>query len=380
MWNSWRARAMATFSKRYGFTPTAPITVEIYPNHDDFAVRTAGLPGIGLLGVTFGDVVAMDSPSGRKSGDFHWGSTLWHEMAHVFTLSVPRTSRAALAERGLVGIRGVDHWPDAGRGHRIHRCSTPSSPASCCPSRAWTKGFMRPTYENQVQISYKQAGLVCLFADQRWGFAEGGAVPARLQRRSRPRRRPCVRVFEVEPEQFDKEFDAFMKQRFAAYIADPKRWTELMRRGRTDARGAQLGRRARCGAGRHPDASRIHRATAVPTRCWPRPSMRAGNDAARHRGAGSSGARPAAGILPACASSARCCWPPQRNRATRGRSAGRGELCRSAVRGRARPSWATLLLAQRQGNARRCANTRCCWRCSRWTPPPRTSAWPVPIA
>ena len=28
--------------------------IEIYPNHDDFAVRIAGLPGIGLLGVTFG--------------------------------------------------------------------------------------------------------------------------------------------------------------------------------------------------------------------------------------------------------------------------------------------------------------------------------------
>ena len=31
-------------------------------------------------------------------------------------------------------------------------------------------GFMRPTYESQVQMSYQQAGLVCLFAEQRWGF------------------------------------------------------------------------------------------------------------------------------------------------------------------------------------------------------------------
>jgi tetratricopeptide (TPR) repeat protein len=79
--------SIATFSKRYGYTPAEPVTVEFYPNHDDFAVRTAGLPGIGLLGVTFGHVVAMDSPSSRKTSEFHWGSTLWHEMAHVFTLS-----------------------------------------------------------------------------------------------------------------------------------------------------------------------------------------------------------------------------------------------------------------------------------------------------
>ena len=62
------------------------MTLELYPDHDDFAVRVAGLAGIGLLGVTFGYVVAMDSPSGRAAGEFHWGSTLWHEMAHVFTL------------------------------------------------------------------------------------------------------------------------------------------------------------------------------------------------------------------------------------------------------------------------------------------------------
>jgi cellulose synthase operon protein C len=78
--------AIDTFAKRYRFTPKQPITVELYPNHDDFAVRVGGLPGIGLLGVTFGYLLAMDSPSGRATGDFHWGSTLWHEMAHVFTL------------------------------------------------------------------------------------------------------------------------------------------------------------------------------------------------------------------------------------------------------------------------------------------------------
>ena len=32
------------------------------------------------------------------------------------------------------------------------------------------EGFLRPSYENQVQISYMQAGLICLFAEQRWGF------------------------------------------------------------------------------------------------------------------------------------------------------------------------------------------------------------------
>ena len=79
-------RTIETYSKRYGFELKEPVIVELYPDHDDFAVRIAGLPGIGLLGVTFGYLVAMDSPTGRADADFHWGTTLWHEMAHVFTL------------------------------------------------------------------------------------------------------------------------------------------------------------------------------------------------------------------------------------------------------------------------------------------------------
>ena len=62
--------------------------VEVYPDHEDFAVRTLGMPGLGALGVTFGYSIAMDSPSGRKPGSFHWASTLWHEMSHVFTLTM----------------------------------------------------------------------------------------------------------------------------------------------------------------------------------------------------------------------------------------------------------------------------------------------------
>ena len=79
-------RTIQEYSKRYAFELKEPVVVELYPEHDDFAVRTSGLPGIGLLGVTFGYLVAMDSPTGRSDSDFHWGTTLWHEMAHVFTL------------------------------------------------------------------------------------------------------------------------------------------------------------------------------------------------------------------------------------------------------------------------------------------------------
>ena len=61
----------------------------MFPKHDDFAVRTLGLPGmIGALGACFGRVVTLDSPTAREPGTFNWGETLWHEMAHVITLQL----------------------------------------------------------------------------------------------------------------------------------------------------------------------------------------------------------------------------------------------------------------------------------------------------
>ena len=81
--------SLATLEKRYQFEAQGPILVEMFPKHDDFAVRTLGLPGmIGALGACFGRVVTLDSPKARPPGDFNWGETLWHEMAHVITLQM----------------------------------------------------------------------------------------------------------------------------------------------------------------------------------------------------------------------------------------------------------------------------------------------------
>jgi len=82
-------QALSTLAARYEFTPRGPILIEIFPKHDDFAVRTVGLPGmIGALGVCFGRVVTMDSPRARPPGEFQWEATLWHELAHVITLQM----------------------------------------------------------------------------------------------------------------------------------------------------------------------------------------------------------------------------------------------------------------------------------------------------
>jgi tetratricopeptide (TPR) repeat protein len=102
--------ALRKLSASYQFTPKGPILVEIFPIHDDFAVRNLGLPGlVGALGACFGRVVSMDSPKAKAPGTFSWQATLWHELAHVVTLQmskqrVPRwlTEGISVYEEGRV--------------------------------------------------------------------------------------------------------------------------------------------------------------------------------------------------------------------------------------------------------------------------------------
>ena len=209
---------IATFSRRYNFKLQEPVTVEMYPDHDDFAVRVAALPGIGLLGVTFGYVVAMDSPSGRASGDFHWGSTLWHELAHVFTLEatdhrVPRwlSEGISVFEEWRTGpTPGVVVPPDV---------ITALNEDRFLPVSDLDSGFIRPAYPNQIQVSYVQAGLICLFVEQRWGFDRLSALLHQFDRADVTTAAAVQAAFKMAPADFDKEFDAFLHSRYGALLA-----------------------------------------------------------------------------------------------------------------------------------------------------------------
>src|SRR5207237_3497533 len=79
-------QALDTLSKKYQFTPKGPFLIEIFPKHDDFAVRNVGLPGmIGALGACFGRVVTMDSPQPRPPGELKGAGTPRTELAPIIS-------------------------------------------------------------------------------------------------------------------------------------------------------------------------------------------------------------------------------------------------------------------------------------------------------
>jgi tetratricopeptide (TPR) repeat protein len=219
-------RIIATYDKKYKMKLTGPVQVEVYPDHEDFAVRTMGMPGLGALGVTFGQVVAMDSPSARKPGDFNWGSTLWHEMSHVYILSatngrVPRwfTEGVAVHEETQVSPEWGDRVsPDILVAIRDKKL---------LPIAKLDRGFIFPDYPAQVVVSYFEAGSICDYINSHWG--EGkllDMIHSYAQRKTTPE--VIQADLGVSPGTFDKQYLEWINQRYGKMATSFDEWRKAL--------------------------------------------------------------------------------------------------------------------------------------------------------
>ena len=219
--------SIQAFTERYQFELEEDVVVELYPEHDDFAVRTLGLPGIGLLGVAFGYLVAMDSPSGSREGEFHWGTTLWHEIAHIFTLEATGNLVPRWFSEGVSVFEEWSTGPLPGR-HIPVRVLEAMADDRFLPVAELDGGFMRPTYEGQVIVSYTQAGLLCQYIAREWGqqglvdmlngFADGLSTAGAIRE-----------GLGVAPEDLDRGFREFLEAEFRATLDGLEEWREFTR-------------------------------------------------------------------------------------------------------------------------------------------------------
>jgi tetratricopeptide (TPR) repeat protein len=149
--------AIKTLSARYNFTPTGPIYVEVFPDHDDFAVRNLGLPGmIGALGACFGHVVTMDSPKARPPGTFSWEATLWHELAHVITLQMSKQRIPRWLTEGISVYEEGRQRPEWGRDMEV-TFARAMDKGKVLKLRDLNAGFTRP---DTITLAYYEASLL----------------------------------------------------------------------------------------------------------------------------------------------------------------------------------------------------------------------------
>lgn len=218
------ARATTVYEKKYGLKLPRPVEIEVYPDHEDFAVRTMGMPGLGALGVTFGLSVAMDSPSGKKPGSYHWASTLWHEMSHVYVLTatnmrVPRwfTEGIAVHEETAANPEWGDRLtPEVLRAIRENKL---------LPVATLDRGFMRPSFPAQIIISYFQAGQIIDYINGKHGWPKVMAMMKAFAARQTTAQ-VFAGVLGIKDEEFDREFLAWLKAQQKTPLENFDRWAK----------------------------------------------------------------------------------------------------------------------------------------------------------
>jgi len=158
-------QAFADMVKRYGFTPTTPVVVELFQNADHYSVRTIGLPNLGALGVCFGQVITAMSPS---VGDINWSMVLWHELSHVFAIQLSNSRVPRWFTEGLSEYETVLARPEWRRENDADVWAAMED--HVLPSLAELNyGFMKPSMQ-EVTVAYHTSSLAVEYLAQTYGF------------------------------------------------------------------------------------------------------------------------------------------------------------------------------------------------------------------
>jgi tetratricopeptide (TPR) repeat protein len=145
-----------------------PTLIELFPHHEQFGVRTTGLPWIGTVGASTGHVIAMDVPRGgarNMMGAFDWARVLRHEYTHTVTLAltnnrIPHWLTEACA---VTQEESPRDWDDAQLLWSNFRAGQLFKVADL----NW--GFIRPKRSIDRQLAYMQSEWLYEFLVQTYG-------------------------------------------------------------------------------------------------------------------------------------------------------------------------------------------------------------------
>jgi tetratricopeptide (TPR) repeat protein len=162
-------RAREKLCAKYDVELTDPITVEIFPQQQDFAIRTFGLPGgAGFLGVCFGPVVTVNSPASRAAHPSNWEAILWHEFCHTVTLHKTHNKMPRWLSEGISVYEERAESPAWGqmmnpqyRELILEGGATPVSQLS--------GAFLKPPTPMHLQFAYYESSMVVQYVVERFG-------------------------------------------------------------------------------------------------------------------------------------------------------------------------------------------------------------------
>jgi tetratricopeptide (TPR) repeat protein len=171
-------QARSELCKKYDLELNGPVTVELFANQQDFAVRTFGMPGgAGFLGVCFGNVITANSP--RAEIPSNWNSMLWHEFCHVVTLNLTHNKMPRWLSEGISVYEESQRNPTWGQQMNPEYLRMILG-EELTPIRGLSGAFLNPPSPMHLQFAYYQSSLLVEFLVERFGLASLKAILADL--------------------------------------------------------------------------------------------------------------------------------------------------------------------------------------------------------
>lgn len=163
--------AAALYQDLYAIELAQPVRVQVFDVHDEFIVRSVGLPGsAGHLGICFGKLITMDSPRARDWGSMNWQQVLWHEFVHVVTLQKTNNRMPRWLSEGISVYEETRR--DTSWGQRLSPGFKEVVAAEELPAvRDLGRYFMQPQSAQHLLYGYYVSGEFARFYSASYGHA-----------------------------------------------------------------------------------------------------------------------------------------------------------------------------------------------------------------
>ncbi|TWT33919.1 tetratricopeptide repeat protein [Posidoniimonas corsicana] len=164
------SKAKQTICEKYDVSIEEPVVVDIFPNKNDFAVRTFGIPGAdGFLGVCFGNVITANSPAALGDTKANWQAVLWHEFCHVVTLKKSANKMPRWLSEGISVYEELEQ--DETWGQRM----TPTYrqmvlDGEMAPLSELSSMFLAPKSPLHLQFAYYESSMAVRYLIENYGF------------------------------------------------------------------------------------------------------------------------------------------------------------------------------------------------------------------
>jgi tetratricopeptide (TPR) repeat protein len=157
----------AEVCKTYGVEPSVKTYIEVFPQHDQFSVRTTGSPWIGTVGASTGRVIALVTPRRGEMtmGAFNWAQVLRHEYTHTVTLAATDNRIPHWMTEGLAVVQ--EKSPLKWEWVPLLYHATSKGELFTIQDLTWA--FIRPKQPSDRSLAYAQSFWVCAYIEQTWG-------------------------------------------------------------------------------------------------------------------------------------------------------------------------------------------------------------------